>query len=57
MLEETDYLDSFQFGFRLGYSTKRKLVVLPDDNLWWNWYGGDIVIIMVHRITELGRIL
>lgn len=30
-LEETDYLDPFQFGFRPGFGTETALVVLVDD--------------------------
>lgn len=45
-LKETDYLDPFQLGFRLGFSIETALVLLVDD-LWQSWDEGGVAILVL----------
>ncbi|KAF7246720.1 hypothetical protein EYD10_07352 [Varanus komodoensis] len=47
LLDETDYLDPFQFGFRPGYGTESALVTLYDDLCWERDRGSVSLLVLL----------
>ena len=45
-LDETDYLDALQSGFRLDYGTETALVALVDD-LCWELHRGSVSLLVL----------